>query len=61
MSLSNWTLHINLWFLLGIVLLVGGSWMLVRTIKQIRRQRTAMRPLLGVLQPTEKPKRRRRG
>lgn len=59
MSLSNSTLHINLWLLLGIVLLVGGSWLLIRTIKQIRRRRLAMRPLLGVLQPMEKSKRRR--
>jgi len=59
MSLSDSTLHINLWLLLGIVLLVGGSWLLIRTIKQIRRRRLAMRPLLGVLQPMEKSKRRR--
>jgi peptidoglycan/LPS O-acetylase OafA/YrhL len=59
MSLSNSTLHINLWLLLGIVLLVGGSWLLIRTVKQIRRRRLAMRPLLGVLQPMEKSKRRR--
>jgi len=59
MSLSNSTLHINLWLLLGIVLLVGGSWLLIRTIKQTRRRRLAMRPLLGVLQPMEKSKRRR--
>lgn len=61
LSLSNWTLgfEIHLALLLGIVLVLGGTWLLVRTIKQIRRRRLAMRPLLGVLQPMDKPKRRR--
>lgn len=63
LSLSNWTLslEVHLGLLLGISLIVGGVWLMIRTIRQTRRRRRALRPLLGVLTPMDKTKRRRRG
>ena len=61
LSLSNWTLslEIHLALLVGIVLVVVGTWLFIRTYRKIQRQRLAVRPLLGVLTPMDKPKRRR--
>lgn len=63
LSLSNWTLslEVHLGLLVGIALIVAGTWLLIRTIRRNRRRNLALRPLLGVLTPVDKTKRRRRG